>query len=507
MFASWYNYKTHCHVTGTPQSGKSKFIDLCIREKVKRQIGVTLFDWHGKAYNEMLRYLAYMKPKQPIYLLNLSKPDYILPYDPFALPEGWDLSAHVARITELVIKAWGTPDSNQMPTYERNMKMLATYAALARLPLHLVAKLLEYPKRELREHAIAITEGSVKQNWTQLQYLSLQKGKFDSYLKQIESTQNRLERFIGSNVIRLFTGLGNAGDGFSISNAWEENAIVLVNLAPSNMLAPESGRLFAALLLAGYLQTALDRAETPKPHFIYLDECQNYLSLDAAAMLDQVPKSGLRMTLVHHHLGQFHDNIPLQESIKTDARCKVVFGGLPVRAAKEAAEEFFNDELNERMHKQTRHRTEVEFVEELTSGTTVTKGTGPGGDSESTSDFSGSHLIPIHKIVEDGFDDYTMEEKISKFAARFLALKISECYIKVPHNVYQYKVPFIRQYLLNPDKVLGFMQEVHKHHIPLHEAEKILEEKERAFLERRTEYQSSPGRPAKKRPARLHPQS
>ena len=70
-----------------------------------------------------------------------------------------------------------------------------------------------------------------------------------------------------------------------------------MNLKPSRNLSPESGKVFAALLLAGYLQAALDRAEKPKPHFMYLDECQNYLSIDAAKMLDQVPKSGLRLTL------------------------------------------------------------------------------------------------------------------------------------------------------------------------------------------------------------------
>jgi hypothetical protein len=499
MFASWYKYKTHCHVTGAPQTGKSKFIELCIREKIKRGLGVTFVDWHGKTYNEIVEYLAYLRPKQPIYLFNLSESTHILPYDPFALPDGWDVSAHVSRLTDLIVKPWGAENTNQLPTYERIVKMVLTFCAVSGEPLHNGAKLLEYPKRELREHAIALTDGDVKQNWTQLQYLSLQKGKFEAYLRQVESTQNRLGRFIGSRAIKIFTGLGSQ---FSIERAIEENAIVLVNLKPSRNLSPESGKVFAALLLAGYLQAALDRAEKPKPHFMYLDECQNYLSTDAAKMLDQVPKSGLRLTLIHHHLGQFWDQIHLQQSIETDCRCKVTFAGLPIEAAKRAGEQSFLPELNRRWKKDDRWRTVTEWFEQPTE--TITETESEHGRSRSVA--VGSRAQAYQRLERDGQEDWSREEKVSQVAARFLALKTGECYINLPDKTYRYEVPFVQTLSLrNRDKFLEFMQDLTKSYIPLHEAEIVLKEKERAFLERSNGFERGPGRP-KKKPAYLHPQ-
>jgi hypothetical protein len=495
MFASWYKYKTHCHIVGTPQSGKSKFIELCIREKIKRGLGVTLVDWHGKTYNEIAEYLAYLKPKQPIHLLNLSESTHILPYDPFALPDGWDVSAHAIHMTNVIIKAWGMENSNDLPTYRRVMKMLLSAASILKVPLHVAAILLELPKKELREWAISqIEDRYLRDQWTRFQYTR----RFQDWKHEVQAVENRLDSIIGSRTLKLFTCIGSQ---FSIERAIEENAIVLVNLKPSRNLSPESGKVFAALLLAGYLQAALDRAEKPKPHFMYLDECQNYLSIDAAKMLDQVPKSGLRLTLAHHHLGQFSDSTHLQQSIETDCRCKVVFAGLPIEAAKRAAEQFFIDQLNRRWWKDDKW-TLVTDTFEMPAGS-VTDTEGDHGRSKAVTQTT--RLESSQRFVKNGQEDWSREEKVSHVAARFLSLKTGECYINLPDRTYRYEVPFVRRYLPNSDTVLRFMQDLTKSYIHLHEAEIILKEKERAFLERSKGFERGPGRP-KKKPAYLHPQ-
>jgi hypothetical protein len=505
MFASWYLFKTHCHVCGTPQSGKSKFCELCVREKIKRGLGVTFFDWHGKTYHELIPYLAYMRPKRPVCLIDLSDPTQtgILPYDPFALPKGANVSAHVSRMTDLIVKPWGGR-TDDMPRFERIVKMVLHYCAVSGESLHHGARLLEYPKRELREHAIdVISDDYIKQQWKQLQYIRT----FKEWMSQVESTQNRLGRFIGSQAIKLVAGLGSStkdSKNFDIGRAIDESAIVLVNLAPSdNYLSDESAKVFASLLLAGYFRAAMARARNPKPHFLYLDECQNYLTEDAPAMLDQATKSGLRLTLIHHHMGQFHEKVHLQTSIDTDARCKVTFAGVPVEAAKRAAEQYFHNEVNERKKKDDTYRTTTEWMEEPADSitTTVTE------HGETVSTTSGTRMVASQRREIDGQVDYTLEEKISQLASRFLNLNSGECYIKVPGELaYRYEVPFVRPYLPPADKVLQFMQEVLKNHILLHEAEKILEAKERTFLERSREYEPRGARP-KKRQAHLHPQS
>ena len=485
---------------GTSQSGKSKFLEYCMREHVISGNGFCLIDWHGTLYQTMLEFLAYVQPDRPIVLLNPSKPDYIRPFNPFALPEGREVTSHVIRLADVLVKPWGAENTNELPTYERVVKMVLTYMAVSGAPLHLAAKLLELPKKELREHAISvINDDYVRQQWKQFQYVHTLK----EWLREVESTQNRLARFIGSRSVKLFTGL--PGESLDINKAITDRAIVLVNLAPSDNLPIESGRVFASLLLSEFLNTAIGHADEERPYFVYLDECSNYLTGDAAKILDQVIKTGLRFTLAFHHLGQFHDQPHLLQSLDMNAKVKVLFAGLPVKAAKDAAEEFFMDELNERWIKEVRYRTVTKHFLEAYDTSTETDGEVPAGSTHSSSVASGTRYSPYYEQEEAGKDEWSRDEKVSKLAARLMSLKQRECYVKLPTGPFPYTVPWVEEYLMNPDSVLRFEKALQRTAIPLHEADKILETEERKFLERSNEYESKGGRP-KKRPARLHPQ-
>jgi hypothetical protein len=500
MLPDWFSYRTHCSVMGTSQSGKSKFLEHCMREQVVQGNGFCLIDWHGTLYQSVLDFLAFMKPDRPIVLLNPSDPRYIRPFNPFVLPEGGEVTSHAIRLADVLVKPWGAENTNELPTYERVVKMVLTYMAVSGEPLHHAAKLLELPKKELREYAITLIHDDYqKQQWKQFQYIHTLK----EWKNEVLSTQNRLGRFIGSRSVKLFTGL--KGESLDINRAIKDRAIVLVNLKPSTMLPAESGRVFASLLLSEFLNTAINHTDEDRPYFVFCDECQNYLTGDAAKILDQVIKTGLRFTLAFHHLGQFLQNPQLLQSLDTNAKIKVLFGGLPVRAAKEMAEELFMGELNERWIKEVRYRTVTKQYLESYETETESEGETPLGSTHSSSTAFGTRYAPYYEQEEVGKDEWSREEKVSKLAARLMSLKTRECYINLPDGAFLYPVPWVQEYLLNPDSVLRFEKDLQSTAIPLHEADHILETEERKFLERGNEYESKGGRP-KKRPARLHPQ-
>ena len=297
----------------------------------------------------------------------------------------------------------------------------------------------------------------------------------------------------------------------------EDRAIVLVNLKPSQMLSEESGRVFASLLLSEFLQVALNHTDEERPYYLYLDECQNYLTSDAAKILDQVLKTGLRLTLSFHHMGQFYRDQHLQQSLDTNAKIKVVFAGLPVLAAKAIAEEMFIGKINERWIKEVRYHTITKHYEEYYETETDSEGnthsSGMVGETPSFSDggshshstVSGTRFVPYYEREETGKDEWNREEKVSKLAERLLSLQRRQCHVKLPDQAFEYTVPWVKEYLLKPDSVLRFEKEVQRTAIPLHEADELLRAEERRFLERGKQYESTRGRP-KKKPPHLHPQ-
>lgn len=509
MLQDWYAYATHCIIWGTSQSGKSKFSEHCIREHILSGNGACLIDWHGTMYRDLLGFLAFTQPNRRIVILDPSGSGHVVPFNPFALPAGREPSAHVNRLASTIVKPWGDRNTNELPTYERIVKMVLEFMAVTGEPIHHAAKLLEFPKKEVREYAISKVENDyVKQQWKVLQYVR----NLKEWNSHVLSTQNRLGRFLSSRSIIRFMGL--QGEALSIADCIREKAIVLVNLRPSNFLDPESGRVFAALLLSEFLDAGIMNMGEPQPYFLYLDECQNYLTDDAAPMLDQVLKSGLRLSLIHHHGGQFHDKPHLQQSIETNAKLRVVFAGLPLHEAKRMAEEFFLSEANERWCKETAYGYHTEYSEEPyfteTSSVGSSSSHGSVGESEtasssesssSTSSWS-SRIVPRSVQERTGQEDWGREEKVAKLAERLLSLTRGECYVRTPANAYRYAVPWVEDYgsLLDPAKVLRYEESLLTNATPSHEADQILREAEARFLARGKDYEAGrKARPAKKR--------
>ncbi len=81
----------------------------------------------------------------------------------------------------------------------------------------------------------------------------------------------------------------------------------------------------------------------PHAYRLYIDEFQEFVSLDISKMLDQVRKFQLFVTLSHQRMGQLTDDLIAALS---NCKVRVVFGGLPVNWARYMAEELFIGELD-----------------------------------------------------------------------------------------------------------------------------------------------------------------
>lgn len=540
MLTDWYQFGTSCQIASAPQYGKSKGAEYFIREHAMNGVPFGLIDFHGRFFHQVLNYLAYLRSKTPIYLLNPSEPNLINPFNPFKFTGG-DMTAHISRHTDSIIKGWGQENSNEQPTYERLMKLVLAVSAVSGEPLHHAAKILQKPKKELREWAISIMDDeALKQELTELQYLSLLKTGFKEWKHEVLSVHNRLQRFIGSAAVKTFTGLP---DGIDIDHIWNEGGILLANIAPSQHLSLESAKVFGSLLQSEFLHAARLHMDEERPYFLYLDEFQGYATTDAVALINETPKTGLRLTFIYHHHSEFHDKPHIADALEMGAQIKIAFGGLPYELASRTAPDFWPDELNERQkkddrvhyvtfHDQEEYETEGR-TESTTEGSTygstdsftnseseneyiATSGIsfGTAYSDSSTSATGESHSIqrgtryrPRVERILDGQEDYTLEEKRSKLAGRLMSLRRGECYVKLPgQEARRWEVPWVEEVLLNPQTVIQFEKDTQTKAIPFHAAEQRLKDQEKAFFERSRPHVPSPTVRPKKKLATLHRQ-
>jgi hypothetical protein len=124
---------THMHVVGSSGTGKSKFLEWMIRQDIHEGHGFCVIDWHGKLYNDVVRFCAHLdvgirKDYRRLVLLNPSRPDFITGFNPFMNP-GEDISTQVSKRIDATIKPWGANTTNETPTFARLARVLYTFMA------------------------------------------------------------------------------------------------------------------------------------------------------------------------------------------------------------------------------------------------------------------------------------------------------------------------------------------------------------------------------------------
>jgi type IV secretory pathway VirB4 component len=103
------------HVIGSSGSGKSKFLEWMMRNDLRNRQGFCLLDPHGTLYNDVAAYAAHHVLDREIVLLNLSKPDAVIGFNPFRRAVGADISVQVDRRLSSIFHAWGVANSDATP--------------------------------------------------------------------------------------------------------------------------------------------------------------------------------------------------------------------------------------------------------------------------------------------------------------------------------------------------------------------------------------------------------
>jgi len=529
--------KTHMHVIGSSGSGKSKFLEWLMRGDLRNRQGFCLLDPHGVLYRDVVNYCAHHVLDREIVLLDLSSPDEIVGFNPFQRAPRGDVSVQVDRRINATMHAWNVEDADHTPTLARTLRLIYTVMIEQNLGLPQVQHLIDFNAQEIRSHLIEkLQTPLIQKEWRELQSL-----RATDWRAETLSAKNRLFKFLTSPTLARFMGI--PGRTLNLGEIMDQGKILLVNLAPSDHLSHENARVFGALLVNEFFETALRREKTsaghdPKPYYVYLDEFQNFVSIDIAEMLDQVRKFGLFMVLSHQRFGHLDENIT--DAVLTNCRIKAVFGGLPAKSARLMAEEMFIGELDPKKIKVAIYQTKFwpeyrrdkvytrssghssalgsarssaaayssgsaagnSFLPadwfgspELTGLTAVTTSGSnqmsgvSSSEVESYSDMGGEADIPILMPVPfqelSSVQYYTPEEQLVEMTAALKEQFGRHCFIKIHNQKTQpLLVPFVREFYTTAENRSWYEARLAKgqHALSASEADLLLKDQENALV-------------------------
>ena len=396
---------THEHVIGSSGSGKSKYLEARMRGYLRNGQGFALLDPHGTLYDDIVGFCAHYALDREIILLNVSKPDQIVGFNPFSRAPVGDVSVQVDRRIAATMHAWGVRDTDQTPTLARTLRLVYTVMLEQNLGLPQIQHLIDFNAREIRSSLIEQLDSAlVQKEWRELQML-----KAKEWRDETLSAKNRLFKFLTSDVLCRFMGL--PGRSINLRDVMDQGKVLLVNLAESDHLSHENARAFGALLGNEFFENALRRerdesGRPPQPYFLLMDEFQAFMSVDVANMLDQVRKFGLFLTLAHQRFGQLDENMP--DAVLTNCRVKAVFGGLPAQSARLMAEELFIGDLDPKRIKAAIYQTK--FWPEYRRDKVYSHGTSQGNSNSHSNSTGGSQGSSVASFGSTGtslsFDDW-----------------------------------------------------------------------------------------------------
>ena len=234
------------------------------------------------------------------------------------------MTYQVVALMEAIRKVWGQATFQETPRLARWLFNAAYAVVDSKLTLLQTRHLLDTKTNPYRPAITRhITNPDIRAEWEWLSSI-----KDDKREERTESCFNRIRLFVGHEIIRPI--IGQTTRTIDFPAVLSGRKILLVNLARQGMISDNEQQLLGTLIVNELLAAAFARPqEQRKPFYLAIDEFQHFVTKDICEILDGGRKFGLHLILAHQLLNQLKARDPeVYYSTLTNARTKVVFGGM-----------------------------------------------------------------------------------------------------------------------------------------------------------------------------------
>jgi energy-coupling factor transporter ATP-binding protein EcfA2 len=308
----------HVHLLGATGSGKSTLITNLALQDIEAGRGVVVVDPKGDLITDLLDRL----PEQAVDRLVLLDPDERAAPPTLNPLDGDDPDLAVDHLVGILHRIW---IAHWGPRIDDVLR--ASCLTLLRRP---GATLTDIPR--------LLSDPLFRQPYLQGLDDPVGLGGFWAWYEQqspaaqaqlVGPIMTRLRAFLLRSFVRDVVGA--ATSSFDMG-AVLDGGICLVRV-PKGLLGDDTARLLGSFVVARVWQAATARARTGQPlrapASLYVDECQNFLTLPYRfeELLPEARGYGLALVLAHQHLGQLPRE--LHDALSANARTKVYFSCSP----------------------------------------------------------------------------------------------------------------------------------------------------------------------------------
>ncbi len=292
----------HLYAIGQTGTGKTTFLRNAILQDIEAGRGVGIIDPHGDLAFDILDLIPTQRTNDVIYF-DPSDIEYPIGLNPLAKT---DPHRHhlvvlntVSALRGLWSDVWGLGRMQYILT--NTLCALLHYDHATLLGVNRMLADEQFRKKVLAH----VNDPVILAFWRD------EFARYDSRLKAeaVAPIQNKVGQFGTTHMTRNI--LGQAKNAVDFRRVLDQGQIFIANLS-KGLMGEDNSRLIGSFLVAQFQLAALSRADIAEearvPFYLYIDEFQNFTSVESlASILSEARKYRLALTIAHQYTAQLGD--------------------------------------------------------------------------------------------------------------------------------------------------------------------------------------------------------
>ncbi|PIR43955.1 hypothetical protein COV23_02465 [Candidatus Wolfebacteria bacterium CG10_big_fil_rev_8_21_14_0_10_31_9] len=294
--------RRHFYVIGKSGVGKTKLMELLIRQDVAYGHGMCLIDPHGDVIEETLNFIPKERIKDVV-VIDPADAEFPASFNPL-LNVAPELKHQVTMgLIEVLKKQFG---ANWTPRLEHVFRF--TCLALLDYPDATMQGMIKMlTDRNYRQKVVEyIQDEMVKRFWA-IEFADWSE-KFDT--DAIIPLVNKLGQFLSNPSLRYI--FGQTENKIDIEEIMNNQKILLINLSKGR-LGEENSAFFGSMFITKIYQAGMARASMAekdrKDFYLYVDEFQNVVTDTFINILSEARKYGIALMMAHQYRAQLPQQI------------------------------------------------------------------------------------------------------------------------------------------------------------------------------------------------------
>lgn len=289
--------RRHLYIIGKSGVGKSKLLELMLRQDVAHGFGLCLLDPHGETIEAVLDAIPENRIDDVV-IIDPSDVDYPVSFNPLANVDPNFKHQLTQGLIEVMEKQFG---ANWTPRLEHVFRF--TTLALLDYPHATMRGMISMlTDRNYRQKVVEYIEDDMVKRFWAIEFADWSE-KFDT--DAIIPLVNKLGQFLSDPMLRNI--FGQKTNKVDLEKLMNEKKLIFINLSKGR-IGEENSSFFGSMFITKIKQAGMARAkmrpEDRHDFYLYVDEFQNVVTDTFENILSEARKYGINLTVAHQYVSQ-----------------------------------------------------------------------------------------------------------------------------------------------------------------------------------------------------------